>query len=442
MNKLKLYMGIFIIVVAQSVSGETVDMDHFITLVKEHSKDLQLAKQEKEMAKANKKTAISTALPKIGAEAGYKRNLTSYYMFADFGAVGEMFGFGGGGPAKFKVNRNNEYSANVALQQTLFSPAVGSAIRAANQYEKLVDYVYSASQQAILTGAKTMFYQTLLLEKLWHVSQSAEQNAKDNYNNMNLKFDNGVVSEFELLQADVRWKDATPKTAAAKRNYELALNNMKNWAGIPVVENLALKGGFTEYPPLPQEMDFADILKKRPDYNAMLWEEKLRRTNLSAQKRSFLPTLTGTAAYAYSAQSDNFALDQENDLYFAGLNLSMPIFTGGYISSEIQKAQINVEKSRVKIEQTKENIYNELSNVFLKLKEAHQRITSAKATLRVAEKAFQIAETTAKNGLATQLQLKDARTGFDGAQMNYYAAVFDYLAAFYEWERITGLVSE
>ena len=440
MKKITILIIIILSVTTQSVWGETVNMDQFLDLVKKHSKDLKLAMKEKDMAKANKKTAISTALPKIGAEAGYKRNLSSYYMYADFGALGDMLGFGDSGPAKFKVNRFNEYSANVALQQTLFSPSVGSAIKAANQYEKLTDYAYSAGHQAILTGAKTMFYQTLFLEKFWQVSQSGEQNAKDNYDNMNLKFENGIVSEFELLQAKVRWMDAIPRTASAKRNHELALNNMKNWAGIPVVENLYINGEFVEYPPVPHEMELIEILKRRPDYNALLWEEKLRQTNLGAQKASFLPTLTGTAVYAYSAQSDYFKLEQQNDLYFAGLNLSVPIYTGGYLSSEIQKAQIEVEKSRIKIEQTKENIYNEISNVFLKLKEAHQRIASAEATLKVAKKAFRIAETTAQSGLATQLQLKDARVGFDQAQMNQYAAIFDYLAAYYEWERVAGLV--
>lgn len=424
---------------AAGIAGaETVDLDQFIELVKQNSKDLQLAEKEREMAKANKKTAVSTALPKIGAEANYKRNLTSFYMYADFGPLGDMLGFGGAGPAKFKVNRNNEYSANIALQQTLFSPSVGSAIRAANEYQKLTDYAFRASQQAVLSGAKIMFYQTLLLEKVWQLSQSAEENARENYENVKLKFENGVVSEFELLQAEVRWKNAIPETAEAKRNYELALNNMKNWAGISVVESISLQGNFENYPPMPDKIELAAILENRPDYNAMLWEEKLRKTNLSAKKASYLPTLTGQAVYAYSAQSDYFKLDQENNLYFAGLNLSLPIFTGGYLSSEVQKAQIEVEKTRVKIEKTKENIFNELSNVYLKLEEAHKRILSARATLKVAEKAFQIAENTARSGLTTQLQLKDARIGYDSAQMNYYAAIFDYLASYFEWERITG----
>jgi outer membrane protein len=430
---------LLVFLLAQIGVAETYDIEHYLSQVQKNSKDLILAEKDKDMAKVNKKQALSTALPKVAIQGEYKRNLTEYYMYADFGDFGASLGMpSGAGPAKFKVNRNNEYSANIALQQTLFSPSVGSAIKAANQYKKLTDYAYEAGEQAILTAAKKMFFQTLLLEKFWHVSQAAEDNSKENYDNMKLKFDSGVISEFELLQSQVRWKNAIPQTAETKRNLELMLNNLKNWAGISVVESLSLDGKFDDYPAMPEKMQMESILQVRPDFKALTWEQELRNTNVSAKKAAFLPSLTGTVAYAYSAQSDQFKLEQENGLYFAGVNLSWPIFTGGYRASEIQKAQIELDKTRVKIDQTKDNIYNEISNIYLRLEEAHQRIASAEATLTVAEKAFTIAEDMTLSGLATQLQLKDARVGFDQAKMNYYAAIFDYLSAYFDWERATG----
>lgn len=170
----------------------------------------------------------------------------------------------------------------------------------------------------------------------------------------------------------------------------------------------------------------------------MMWEKKLRETNLGAQKASFLPTLTGTLAHTYTAQSDKFRLEQENNLTFAGVNLSLPIFLGGYRTAQMKKARIEVEKTRLRIEQTMENIYNEIANNKLRLKETRQRIESAKTVLNVAEKAFKIAENTTRSGLTTQLELKDARVGFDQATLNYYAAIYDYLEAFFNWELATG----
>lgn len=436
--------GLFLLLVlflAQPGLTETCTLDSYLSKVQQHSKDLKLAAKEKDMARINKRQAISVALPKVGLESAYTRNLTDYYMYADFGDFGAALGMPPGmGPAKFKVKRNNEYSTSIALQQTLFSPTLGSALKAARQYEELTDYAYQAGEHAILTAAKKMFYQTLLLEKVWTVSTEAEKNAKENYDNIKLKFENGVVSEFELLQSEVRWKNAIPQTAETKRNLELMLNNLKNWAGIDVVESLSLDGGFDDYPAMPEKIEFETILTHRPDFNALNWEEELRTTNVHAKKANRLPSLTGTVAYAYTAQSDEFKLDQENELYFAGVKLSWPLYTGGYRNTEIQKAQVELDKTRLKINQTKENIYNEIANIYLRLDEAHQRIASAEAILAAAQKAFKIAEETAQSGLATQLQLKDARVGYDQAQINYYAAIFDYLAAFFDWEQATGRV--
>ncbi len=42
--------------------------------------------------------------------------------------------------------------------------------------------------------------------------------------------------------------------------------------------------------------------------------------------------------------------------------------------------------------------------------------------------------------LATQLELKDVRVAFDQAQLNFYSSVYDYLAAYFDWELANGMV--
>ncbi len=416
-------------------SAQTVDLDGFLSLVEANSKDLKLARKERELADVQKKEARATALPKLFAQADYKRNLTDLYLYAD---LGSFFGTGGG-PTKLKINRKNEYSSNAVLQQTLFSPTIGNAIKAARQYQQLTDLVYAASYQTILSIAKQLFYQTLLLEQVWEVSAAAQQNAHDNYLNVKKKFELGLVSELELLQAEVRWKNSIPAETEAKRNYLLALNNLKNWAGIPEEEDFAINGTLTQYPPKPERIDFPTLLSLRPDYNALLWEEKLRKTNVSAQRASYFPTLTGSLVAAFSSQSDYWKFEQRNYTYVAGLTLSVPIFTGGYTSAQVEKAKIELEKTRVRINKSRQDIYNEMDNIYLRLDEAHERIVSAHTTLHTAEKAFFIAETTTESGLTTQLELKETRVGYDQAQLNYYAAIFDYLSAYFDWERAAGV---
>ena len=437
MKKILIYSIMLILLQALPLGAVELDLKQFLDLVEKNSKDLKLAGEELKYAAANKKEALSGALPHVAAQAGYNRNLSDMYMYMDMGALS---GEEDAGTRKFPITRKNEYSAGVVLSQTLFNGTVYNAVKAAKQYQKLSDFVYDASYLEIMTFSKKAFYQALLLKIVWEVSQASEQNAYDNYINVKKAFENGLASEFDLLQAEVRYKDIVPQTTAAERNYYIALINLKNLAGLSMDEEIVLDGGLDRYPELPSPTTMETILQNRPDFNAILWEKKLRETGVSAEKSAYLPTLTGSLSYVFSSQSDEWSFDEKNDSWIIGLTLSVPIFTGGATKARVQKAKIELDKSRLTIDRTRDNIERETVSVRLRLEEAYKRITSAEATLQAARKAFSIAEATSP-GLTTQLELKDSRVVLDQATTGYYAAVYEYLDAYFDWERNIGKVT-
>jgi outer membrane protein TolC len=440
-------MGILLIF-GQAGATESLDLDEYLSLVVDYSRDLKLADRERAMAGARKSEATAGALPKIFVEAGYVRNFTDNYMFVDPGAFnggddGDGNGDGNGGGSdelKFKINRYNEFTATAVLDQVIFSPAVRYGIRGAGQYQELADFMYEASYQAIITQAKRVFYQAVLFEKVWEVRVAAEENARENYDSVKAKFESGLVSEFALLQAEVRWKNTIPDTSQARRDRELVLNNLKTMAGISVLETVDLNLSLDEYPALPDTVDVEAVLARRPDYNTLVMEEKLRETSVKANRAAYYPTLYGRLAGIYTAQSDEWRLDQENTIWQGSLRLSIPIFMGGATRARVKQASIDLEKTHLRIDRARDDIYKELANIFLWMQEARERIESAEATLVSAERAFRIAEATSRNGLATQLELKDARLDLDEARLNHYLAIYDYMVAHFEWDRATGEV--
>ena len=123
-----------------------------------------------------------------------------------------------------------------------------------------------------------------------------------------------------------------------------------------------------------------------------------------------------------------------------GLTLNIPLYTGGFTGAQVQKAKVELDKTNIRIKQTEEMIYTQIQNIHLRLSEAYERILSAKSNMATVEKAYTIAQSSADNGLATQLELKDARVLFDQTKLGHYAAIFDYLSAYYDWEQATGNV--
>ncbi len=435
MKNIAVYTTYMILLLTLSTQAGTYTMDQYLDLVEKHSKDLKLARQDLRLADTDKKEAVSGVLPNISANAGYNRNLNDTYMYADMGG---LTGDENAGTTKLPINRNNEYRFSVAVNQTLFNGTVLNAIKAARQYQHLSEFVYDASHQEIITMAKKAFYRAQLLKIVWNVSQASENNALENFIDVGKAYEAGLVSEFDLLQAEVRHLDLVPQTTEARRNYDIALIQLKNLAGLPVDENLSLEGDFDQYPDLPGSATLESILTGRPDYNALLWQERLTKTNVSAQKAAYYPSLSGKLAYGFSSQSDEWSFDDKNEAWVLGVSLNVPIFTGGATRARVQRAKIELDRSRLQLDQAKDNIRTETANIQLRLLEAHKRIQSARAAVTTTQKAFSIAETTSKAGLTTQLELKDSRVMLDQAQLRYYAAVYEYLEAFFDWQKASG----
>jgi outer membrane protein TolC len=416
--------------------AQTYNLDGFLNLVKANNKDIMLAAKDLEISETQDAMTRAAAFPNISANAGYKRNLNEAYMFFN---ANDLNPEAPSVTSKFKINYFNEFSGQAVLSQQIFNFSVFNAIKAAKQYAELSNHVFDATEKAIMNGSKKAFYQTLLLKEVWEVNKESEKNANENYLNVKKKFEVGLASELQMLQAEVRWQNLVPNLTQSERNYKLALNSLKSLAGINVNDEFEISGNLEDVNQKAYEVEITDVLNNRPDYNAKLWERKLRESNVKVEFSSHLPVLSASFVYQYSALSDEFKFERENNYLIAGLNLSIPIFSGWGTSAKVQKAEIELNKADLELEKMQDQIFIQIKNLDLKLTEAENRINSAESTLNIAKKAFNIAEITADNGLSTQLELKDARLAYDQAQLNYYAATYEYLEAYFDWELAVGL---
>jgi outer membrane protein TolC len=435
MRKLLILLG-FLFSITQLFAND-YDLRTVLKMAEENNKQIQLAQADLKTAAAEKSNAFAAAFPQIDVNAGYNRNLKEniFYFVAPNPITGELE------IQSFQTSFKNEFRMTAVLKQTLFSFQVGYAIQAAKYFDQFTNYNYENIRRQIFTRVKTAFYGCILLKEALTVAEDSEASAKDNYENIKIKYESGIASEFELLQAEVRWQNSITRTIAARRDSETALNNLKMLIGAPIDEPMTLTGNIVSYPELPDMPAFGEVTEKRPDYNALLWEQKLHQKNVSIQKANYYPTLEGSFAYSYAATSDQYKLEQANDNFVLGLSLQIPIFSGGSTRAQVRKARADEERVTTRIAEANDNIRVELQNIQLRLREAMQRIQATEKAVQSARRAFEIAETRVDNGLSTQVELKDSRVALDTAQIEYLRSIYDYLSAYFEWELATGTFS-
>jgi outer membrane protein TolC len=437
MSKLLLVLVSTLIFLNNFTFAKEYTLQTILELAEKNNKDIRLARSNLDYANAVKKEAISQALPQINAQLVYNRNFIKnkfFFTVTDSNGVEQT--------QSFTVGFDNAYQMSASLNQTLFGfGKIGNAIEAANYFKRFSEMQYESDLQNIINIVKKAFYQALLLQKVWEVTVESENSAKDNYENIKLKFESGTVSEFDLLQAETRWQNSIPLTTQAQKDYRVAVNNLKVLVDIPLREEISLIGGLETFPALPDSMNYALAFKQRPDYNALLWERRFQEKVVAVQKSNYYPTLYGNATYLYQANSNQFQLDNENENFFAGISLSVPIFTGFYTKAQVQKARIDVNRVKTRISKANDEIRTQLQNINLRLREARQRIEAAKKNIQTAQRAFDIAETRVDNGLATQLEFRESRIDLDRAQVNFYIAIYDYLDAYFDWQYANGKVN-
>lgn len=429
---------LLLIIPAMGLFSIDLNLKDYISLVEENSKELSLAQLDKRLALTQEKLARSATRPMIAGEVGYNRNFMkmtqAYPVAVDLSGSGIQPLITKDIQSSFK----NEFTYGVGLQQTIFDMKVFKALEASTLYKDLTGTVYEATRQAIITAAKKVYYLNLLTEEILHVKVSTTDNAHDNYIDIKKKFDSELASELNVLQAEVNWLINVPEATLAERNRDLALSNFRIMAGLGISESIVFVDTLESIPVLPENPPILEILRKRPDYQIKLQTKALKDIQLDANKAEFYPSLSASANYGWGKYSDKFEFDGGIDSFSLGLKLSVPIYYGGSRFSNLEKSRLEIEKSLLEIAKSKDSIISDLNDLGLKLNEASSRIESAQTTLLTAKKAYKIMEISARSGLATQLDLKDTLLNLDGAQLNFYVAIYDYLTAYFDWQAAVG----
>jgi outer membrane protein len=425
MKRLVLIVAILSCALASLPAQELlIDLSGFLSQVEQNSLDLVAAETDRRLAGTQERLARSAIRPTIGGQAGYTRNFLE--ITQDFGGI------------EVPMNSKNELSFGASLQQAVFDVKAFRGLEASRQYLDLTGSAYEATRQGILTAAKKLFFQTLLLEEVLGVRRSSQATAYENYQETQTKFETGVASRMDVLRAEVNWKVTIPETTKAAKNLDVARTNLKNMAGIDPAVDLRLSGSLTEYPPLPDEMAFMEILSARPDYRSLQNQRQLQEINVDLKRAEFYPSVSANVTYGWQAASDEFDLSNPTNTLSAGLNVTIPIFYGGSRFAQIDEAKLELDQTLTSIAKKHDDVRTQIETIRLSLNEALDRIESAEQTVTTAEQAYELTNTSVESGLATQLELKDSLLSLEGAQLQYYSAIFDYLNAYFDWQMAVG----
>ncbi len=417
MSTVKSFALVFLLSLGLSLSAqvgniELTSAEQAIQLAWTQNPDLEVYQLQQQRAASEWRSSRSAYLPQVTATANGQWNaaLATTPFPAELGVLlGEP-----GESVNVQFGQPYTYNAGINISQNIFDWQAIQRTRLSETTVNLTGAQSEAFRQSLAEQVSMSYYTALIAQEALRVSQHDLRIADSIFLLAQEKFDQGLIDRYSLNQAKINVNNLKQSDASTQVLYQQSLQQLGILMGIengqelllaetPAIENLALQ------PNLAQ------------DQALRVLEQQVLQADLQVgvQQSAYAPKLS---FYSYLGKQQfqneftmSFGSDSWSNYSYLGLNLSIPIFSGGSTRNQVKAAQIDRDIAMAQLET--ETARSKAADELL-MTEYQQSLISA----RSAEENFSLNEEN------SQLALQKYRQGL--ISLDAYFRTFDeYLKA-------------
>lgn len=313
-------------------------------------------------------------------------------------------------------------------------------VASAKLQQRAQDQSTLATQQDILLATDQAFYRLAEAQALLTVAKQTVA-ARGNVRDLTQALTNSKLkSDLDLNFAAADYSQAQLLELDAQTDTESASAALAALLAAPSGTHYIATEDASVAPPLPPEN--ADVLTasamtQRPDLAALRLGVESQTAYARAQKDQYFPSVNVLAiGGATPVRPDGVFVP--NWYGAAGINISVPLFTGFRIGAQAKEAQLRAQAQTQQAADLSNTIARDVRTATLAAQAAFQRITVTEAFRAQAAQALSLAQTRYKLGLSSIVELSQAQLQGTQADVASVNARFSYLLALRSLDYTTG----
>lgn len=413
---------------------KTLTLEECLKLGIENNLSLEGSRNEMRKAKHLLSENRAKLWPQISAVAGFNDNFNPPVSVTDGSAYGNLY----------NVTKTLQYnaSAGLQLQMPLYNQTVYTAVDIARTLNELNRLSYEKAREDLMMQISKMYYLgqntmeqlTLIQENMVRLRELRDITLAF--------FDNGMAMEVDVKRVNINLENQQVQYDNAKSMLVQQLNLLKYVMDYPAEEEITLTPVDTE------RMQSASLTGLRGDlYELQLLQsqEKLAGQQKDLIRQGYLPSLTLTGSWMYSAYTDKarhwFHSRPSNHWYPStglGITLRVPIFDGFDKRARIRKAQIDQENARLNYENALKQMQTQYLNATNELMNNQRNFKKQKDNYLLAEDVYQVTTDRYREGIASMTEVLQDEMRMSEAQNNYLSAHYNYQVANLALLKLTG----
>jgi outer membrane protein TolC len=349
-----------------------------------------------------------------------------------------------GGNDGITIGRDNNWTGGINLTWPVVVPTLWKTLELSSLDVELAVENARSSKINMVNAVRKAFYGVLMAKDAVRVYQESYDNAVLNYNNIKNKFQQGIVSEFDMIRADVNAKNIKPNLTQSENALNLASLNLKALMGIDMDQEISVSGSLFDY----EEGLYAEVLRidtsllvNNSDLKKFdIQNEQLKKT-LELYKAQYLPTIAITGNYVYMSMNNDFKFGDYrwNPYSTIGLSISIPIFDGFKKKNDIRQTKASLIQMEWQREDIVRNLKLAIHNNVNNMTNYVEQMLSTKDVIAQAQKGYEISRKLYDTGMGTILDVNTAQLGMMQARLAFSQAIYNFLASKADLDKTLGI---
>lgn len=335
--------------------------------------------------------------------------------------------------------RYDSTNLNLQLQQPLLNYARyaeyqrGKAVANYGQAQLAVD------QQYISLEIAQSYFATLLAYENWQMQRDRANFFTERVTTFNELQRGGQATLLEVEETAARLATAEADLLLAADELRTRARQLESYIGVQPQSLRQLQDEW-RYTPLTQDLESlveTGVLRNRA-VQSVQQEVAIYQARLDAARSQYFPTVSLGITLAKADSEDLSTLSQRTNTFAIGINVAIPIFTGGYTTAATSQAryQLNSAQHRYQAElaKTKAEIqkqYGLYTSGALRVAAMKTAMESSQLSLDSVQKSFSV-------GAANNIDVLDAQDQLIQTRYDYYQARLDVLLAQLQLNAVVG----
>jgi outer membrane protein len=338
------------------------------------------------------------------------------------------------------------YSSNgsLNLSQALFRPQAWLALAQANDQVRQAEAEFRQAEQELILRLAQAYFDVLLAEDNVSLAQEQKAAIAEQLKQAKRYFEAGVGTVTDINDAQARYDTIQAQEIAARNTLEVRVRALEQIVGGTHRHLDHLGSRLTLEKPVPEKVDdWIDFsLANNPQLKAREAALEVAEKDVGKSAAGHLPTVDIVAGRSQVVNPSYSLVDNTNWTNTVGIQLAVPLFTGGTTQGRVDQSRAVRERTRYELESVKRSTILTTRQEFLNVDSGVAQVKALEQAVKSNEVALYSAQRGQEAGMRTSFDVLNAQQLLFTVRRDLAQARYGYVTSRLKLRSATGLLGE